>query len=114
MTNPITTRLFFADGHSELVDMPARQARRDRYSHPVITGTDKEYVHWRSVVFARRELCVPPDFVGPLPSNDVYVEHDLPGRAAMERQIGADAVRRGIGPSREGWRSVAVFVEIEP
>ena len=112
MSNLVTTRLFFADGHSELVDLPARQAHSERYLRPVVTVMDEEFVRWKAVEFSRREVWIPPDFIGPLPSDDVYVERDLPGRAAMVRDLGEDAVRRSIGPSRDGWRSVAVFVEV--
>lgn len=112
MTAPVTTRLFFADGSSELVALSERQAYRERYLRPVVTGESDGLVHWRAVEFKRREFWVPPDFVGPLISDDVHIEHDIPGRAAMERTIGADKVRREIGPSREGWRIVGIFVEV--
>lgn len=112
VTDLVTARLLFANGGSELVELPARQANRDRYLHPTITGVNNEFVRWQAVEFQRREYWVPPGFIGPLPSDDVYVERDPPNRAAMERDLGADVVRREIGQSREGWRSVAVFVEV--
>jgi hypothetical protein len=102
----IAARFHFADGHSELVDLPAHEAHARHCMRPIMTA-----IHVRAVVFARRELAFPPDFIGPLESGDVVVEHDSPHRAAMVRDLGEDAVHRGLGRSVEGWRIVAVFVE---
>lgn len=110
----VTTRLFFTNGSSELATLPTSAVGRDRYLMPVITGVDDRVVHQRVVAFQRREFWFPPDFIGPLPSDDVVVEHDMAGRAAMERDLGADAVRRALGSSREGWRIVGWFVEVAP
>lgn len=111
MTTLITTRLYFSDGTVELVNLLPRQAHSDRYARPIVTSRDEVNVHWRSVAFRRRDIAVPPDFIGPLESDDVIVEHDSPVRAVMARDLGEDVTRREMGPSVEGWRLVSVFVE---
>jgi hypothetical protein len=105
----VTIRLVFADGHAELVEQDRENLRRLWFVHHV--NEVAEHGRMRTIPFERRVYLYPPDFVGPLPSDDVEVEHDPPWRQDMERDLGVEATYLSLGPRHEGWRRVTMYHE---
>jgi hypothetical protein len=110
----VTTRLRFADGHTEEVKLTVADAARERYMRPVVVDSDEKTLHWRVVLFTKKRFLVPPGFHGPLESDDVIVERDPLWRLVMERDLGEAAVNRALGQRRKGWRIMSIFEEIAP